>query len=336
MTAKRTAAQKVMGDGDLRFHYDHQPLQLPAEYHWQTTHNVAVDPENNLYVIHEGNADLRDHPSIFVFDPDGRFIKAFGSEFQGGGHGLEVRVEDGTPFLYVAAYQNVKAFAKLTLDGEAVWVRHAPMAAGVYAPGEATRPEKVWGRDRFMPTNFAFTDDGGFWLTDGYGSNLVHRYDADATYLSSFGGAGEGEGTFNTSHGIWIDTRHDDRPILVTDRAHGTIQIFDADGTYRRTFGDYGLPANFDIRGDQLLLPELVARVSILDRDYQTIATLGDDRERILADKRDAGSHTIRTDETKWVDGKFVHPHDACYDREGNIFVAEWVATGRVTKLTPA
>ena len=30
---------------------------------------------------------------------------------------------------------------------------------------------------------------------------------------------------------------------------------------------------------------------------------------------------------------KFVHPHDACFDVDGNILVAEWVATGRMTKL---
>jgi hypothetical protein len=35
----------------------------------------------------------------------------------------------------------------------------------------------------------------------------------------------------------------------------------------------------------------------------------------------------------KWVDGKFLHPHDACFDAEGNIFVAESVDTGRVSKL---
>jgi hypothetical protein len=41
----------------------------------------------------------------------------------------------------------------------------------------------------------------------------------------------------------------------------------------------------------------------------------------------------LRTDESKWQPGKFIHPHDACFDKEGNIFVAEWVASGRVTKL---
>ena len=36
---------------------------------------------------------------------------------------------------------------------------------------------------------------------------------------------------------------------------------------------------------------------------------------------------------TRWQAGKFIHPHDACFDKDGNIFVVEWVATGRVTKL---
>ena len=31
--------------------------------------------------------------------------------------------------------------------------------------------------------------------------------------------------------------------------------------------------------------------------------------------------------------GKFVCPHSACFDHDGNIFVVEWVEIGRVTKL---
>ena len=41
----------------------------------------------------------------------------------------------------------------------------------------------------------------------------------------------------------------------------------------------------------------------------------------------------IRNDPSQWIPGKFVHPHDACFDQHGNIFVTEWVQTGRVTKL---
>ena len=170
ITASKTDSQGIVGEGDYRYEVMHAWPELPKQYSWQTTHNVAVDKAGNLYVIHEGNAKLTDHPSIFVFDSDGKFIRAFGSQFQGGGHGIEVRDEGGEEFLYVCAYQQVKSFAKMTLKGETVWQKYAPMESGVYAEGEASNPKKEWGRNRFMPTNFAFLDDGGFLLADGYGS----------------------------------------------------------------------------------------------------------------------------------------------------------------------
>ncbi|MEM1069516.1 MAG: hypothetical protein AAGI63_11520 [Planctomycetota bacterium] len=335
ITSKRTAAQDVIGEGDLKFRCQHQYPNLPEQFKWQTTHNVAVDPENRLYVIHEGKRELKDHPSIFVFDSDGTFIRAMGSQFQGGGHGLEVHVEDGTPFLYVTAYQHLKTFAKLTLTGETVWQKFAPMKSGHYAQGEASQPKKVWGRDRFMPTNFAFLPDGTFLVADGYGSYFIHRYDTDGNWLSSFGGAGRGKGTFNLPHGIWVDTRDGGDPeIVVADRANNTLQVFALDGTYKKTVDGFGLPANVDTHGELMLVPELVARVSLLDRNHKTVATVGADQQRILDDKKRSNGFKIRTDESRWQDGKFIHPHDACFDLNGDIYVAEWVSTGRVTKLT--
>ena len=41
----------------------------------------------------------------------------------------------------------------------------------------------------------------------------------------------------------------------------------------------------------------------------------------------------MRREPARWQPGRFIHPHDACFDRDGNIFVVEWVPTGRVTKL---
>ncbi len=329
-TASRSNAQVIIGEKEHQFEVLHHFAQLPSQYTWQTTHNVAVDAANNLYVIHEGREEQKEHPSIFVFDETGKFIRAFGQRFQGGGHGLEVRKEGDQEFLYVTGYQQVKEFAKLDLKGEVVWLKRAPKEAGVYHADEAENPSKIWGADRFLPTNFAFLPDGGFFLADGYGSNYIHRYNKDAKWLSSFGGKGKGEGTFNTAHGLWIDDRNPESPkIVVTDRAHNTLQIFDLDGKYEKTIRGFGLPANIDKQGDLLLVPELVARVSILDKDYQPIVYLGSDVERLSADSK----KTIRGDEKQWQDGKFVHPHDACFDNQGNIYVAEWVVTGRVTKL---
>lgn len=330
VTASKTDSQVIIGEGDYRYEALHNWPQLPKRFNWQTTHDVALDKAQNLYVIHEGRVNQPNHPSIFVFDPQGKFIRAFGDFLQGGGHGIEVREEDGQEFIYACGYQQVKAFAKMTLTGEIVWLNHAPMKSGVYAEGEASQPRKVWGRDRFLPTNFAFLPDGDFFLVDGYGAFYIHRYDKDGNYKLTFGGPGEGKGKFATPHGIWIDSRPGREPrIVIADRAHHTLQYLTLDGKYIETITGFGLPANMDTRENLLLVPELHARVSLLDENNKVVARLGDDVKRITSPE----GRGIRNDESKWIPGKFVHPHDACFDKEGNIFVAEWVQTGRVTKL---
>ncbi|MCB1203162.1 MAG: hypothetical protein KDN18_02800 [Verrucomicrobiae bacterium] len=335
LTSRKAAAQTgngvVLGEGEHRYEVIHDWAKLPDKYTWQTTHNVAVDGQNRLYVIHEGRAEQTDHPSIFVFDEKGTFIKAFASEFQGGGHGLEVRKEAEGEFLYVTGYQQIKKIAKFTLDGEKVWEKFAPMASGVYAAGEDTKPEKVWGRDRFMPTNFAFLPDGGFFVADGYGSHTIQRYDAKGEWMQTIGKPGKEDGQFNLPHGVWIDDRKaDEVQLVVADRANARLQWFDLDGKHLRTMKDFILPANVDRLGDLLLVPDLSARITLLDKDNRMIH-LGEDpawREQVLKDKM-----AMRRNPSGWVSGKFVHPHDACFDANGNIFVAEWVDTGRISKL---
>ena len=329
LLAKKDSTQLVIGEGAYQYEVQHNWAQLPAKYSWQTTHNVAVDAEGLLYVIHEGRENQKDHPSIFVFDRKGKFIRAFGSQFQGGGHGIEVRTQGSEQFLYVCAYQQVKSFAKLTLKGETIWEKYAPMDSGVYRKDEDKIRVKRWGRDAFMPTNFAFLDDGGFLLTDGYGSWYVHRYDKEGNWVSKFGGPGEGEGKFNLPHGIWIDRRPGRKErIVVCDRAHHTLQYFNMDGKYLETLKGYGLPANCDTYKNLLLVPELQARVTLLNEKNEIVVQLGEDVERVTKTVKG-----VRNDPKKWIDGKFIHPHDACFDHDGNILVAEWVATGRVTRL---
>jgi len=335
---RRVGGETILGEEGHSFRVKHHFPQLPDRFSWQTTHNVAVDSAGNLYVIHEGHKKQKDHPAIFVFDPAGKFMRAFGSEFQGGGHGIEVRREGTQDFLYVCGYQQVKAFAKLTPEGEIVWYRKAPMESGVYAEGENVSTSRNWSRQGFLPTNFAFLepdDPGGpgFLLADGYGSFRIHRYDTAAAWQSCFGGPGEGEGKFNTPHGLWIDRRPAadgsarEPRIVVTDRAHNTLQVFGIDGSYQATISGFGLPANIDTWKNLLVVPELKACVTLLNEAYEPIVQLGRAVERLDSIKN------LRGQPQKWLDGEFVHPHDACFTPEGDLYVAEWVATGRVTKL---
>ena len=92
----------------------------------------------------------------------------------------------------------------------------------------------------------------------------------------------------------------------------------------------YLFPANIDTLGELMLVPDLHARITLLDGQDQVVAQLGEDiawRSQVL------DGFKLRNEPTRWQAGKFLHPHDACFDPQGNIFVAEWVATGRITKL---
>ena len=328
--SKGAEKNPIIGEGAYRYEVIHNWPQLPSEYRWQITHNVAVDRNGLVYVIHEGDEKLKDHPAIFVFDQNGKFVRAFGAEFQGGGHGLEVITEGNEQFLYVTGYQGLKNFAKLTLKGEKIWEHRAPMESKVYAEGEAEHPKKVWGRDRFMPTNYAFMPDGGFFLADGYGAYRIHRYDKNGKWMFVFGEPGKADGQFNTPHGICIDNRPGREPsVAVCDRANGRLQWFTFEGKHIKTQDGFILPANLDIYKDVLLVPDLAARVTLLDGNNKVIAHLGDDE----AWRTEVTKRQIRTHPDQRVAGKFVHHHDACFDHDGNILIAEWVDTGRVTKL---
>jgi len=335
-TAQKSDSNPTVGSGEHRYEVLHGWPQLPERFSWQTTHNVAVDSEGLLYVIHEGRANQAEHPAIFVFDAEGKYVRSFGAEFQGGGHGIEIRNEGGQDFIYVAAYQAVRSFAKFDLQGEQVWRKGAPMDSGGYVEGEerTSHTKAIWGRDRFQPTNFAFHPDGGFFLADGYGSYRIHRYDQDANWVSTFGEIGTEDGQFQLPHGLWVDDRGDGEPLLVvSDRVNARLQWFTLAGKHVRTQGDFLLPANNDVLGDLMVVPDLVGRVTLLGKDNQVLAHLGDDSARIQADQKEHNTFHIRGDESTWQPGKFIHPHDACFDAAGNIFVAEWVGTGRVTKL---
>ncbi len=333
-TTDKTGDQKsIIGQGDYQYRISHDFFKLPKDFSWQTTHNVAVDSSNNVYIIHEGKKELKTHPSIFVFDAKGSYIKSFGQEFQGGGHGIEIRSEGGDEFIYATIFNGDRRFVKLTTNGETVWEKRAPLESGLYQKNDDKKKGYVFNRrDTYKPTNTAFLDDGGFLVADGYGAFVIHRHDQDGNYVSTIGKEGKKKGEFRLPHGLWVDNRNSEKRIVVTDRSNNRLQFFDLQGNHLKTMGDYLLPANVDSYGDLLLIPELLGRLTLLGPDDNVVARLGDDaeyRKLLLANKKE-----MRTKPDTWQDGRFIHPHDACFDKEGNILVAEWVQTGRVTKLT--
>jgi len=313
---KSGAKPPVLGEGAHRYECLHEWGELPKGTSWQTTHGVAIDEAGHLYVKHKGHG-REPGDTIFVFDADGKFVRSFGPRFHGGGHGIDIRKEGAQEFAYLCDTRG--SVVKMDLSGEEVWALGMPREAEVYQNGM-----------KYRPTNVAFAPDGGFYVGDGYGSHFIHQYDQDAKWVRTWGGHGSAAGKMKTPHGLWLDRRPGrDAALVVADRANARLQYFTLDGEHLGFVHGFGYPAHFDIYKGVLLVPDLHARVTLLSADNEPIVHLGDDP----AWTKEVKKFEIRKNEARWAPGRFIHPHDACYDADGNIFVAEWVETGRITKL---
>lgn len=320
---KSGGKRPVVGSGEFTYECIHGWGELPEGAHYgNASHGVAVDKAGLIYITHYGSPG-----SIFVFDPDGKFVRSLGDEHRIGehacGHGIDIREEDGEEFIYLSPSESSLSFAKMNLKGEVLWQRgrkelHA--YSGKY--GE---------QQRYRPTNASFSPDGGYFLGDGYGAGLIHQFDKSDGYIRTIGAPGEAAGEFRTPHGQWLDERDGTAKLVVADRANKRLQWFDMNGKHVKTLDGFLFPADIDIQGEVMLVPDLHARITLLDKDNKVIAHLGDDPEWIK--QVTASGFPVRSNPKLWRPGLFIHPHDACFDRDGNIYVVEWVATGRVTKL---
>jgi hypothetical protein len=324
----------VIGSGAHQYECHHGWGHAPDHIRWFETHGVAVDKQGFVYITHRAGSDKPRSPAeaqdtVVVFDPQGKFVHSFGKEWHGGGHGIDIREENGQEFLYLAQMFPVNLVVKTDLKGEVVWIKERPAEA--HLGGEDGAKVYADPKAAFSPTNVAFAPDGGFYVADGYGSNYIHQYDKNANYVRTWGGTGESPGLYRTPHGIWFDARPGREPgVVIADRANGRLQYTTPDGAFVSENRSVSFPAHFDIRGDVLLVPDLHARVTLMDRENQVISHLGYDPAWT---KEVLDGFRVRVQPERWQAGRFVHPHDACFDHAGNIFVTEWVVPGRISWL---
>jgi hypothetical protein len=179
---------------------------------------------------------------------------------------------------------------------------------------------------KYSPTAVAVDPTGNIWVADGYGQSLVHRYTADGVLELTVDG-------FATPHSIAVVGD----ALIVCDRANGRLQEYSLDGVFRRTLaeGVVVTPTDLVAAGIELVLTDFTAaRVTVLTRDGELVEHLG------------AGSRT--PDEDGWPNARAANgdivrpplrsgvlnsPHTLAADSDGNVYVAEWLIGGRVTKL---
>jgi hypothetical protein len=255
---------------------------------------------------------------MVVFDKKGRFVRSWGKEFKGGAHGLHIRKEGREEFLYLCDTVHA-VVAKTTLKGEIVWKLDYPAESPAYAIGPDGKKKK------YSPTNLAIAPNGDVYVGDGYGSNYINQYDKNGKWIRTFGGTGKEAGQLACPHGLIVDTRGAEPTVLIADRTNKRLQWFTLDGKHIK-FGEGVIaPCHFHERKGVMVIPDLQSRVTLIGKDNAVLVHLGENKEPYNDLRKQARE--------KFPEGKFVCPHGACFDHEGNIYVVEWVEVGRVTKL---
>jgi hypothetical protein len=322
----------IVGSGPHTYEAIHDWGTLPAHIKWGNTHAVVEDSQGHIFVHHTVHATSDSADTVVVFDAKGKFVRSWGREFKGVAHGLHLRREGSDEFLYLTVnatnprltpQPSMQAVViKATLNGDIVWKIQGPPDVDAY-----TKPNADGTPKRYNPTNVAIAPNGDVYVGDGYGSSYVNQYNGKGEYIRTFGGRGAAAGQLAEPHGIWVDTRGASPVLVVADRRNNRLQRFTLDGRHIDFVPGVRLPCHFDAYKDLVVIPDLQGRVTLMDGNNQVAAHLGDSNPA-------TGSHPLRNQPREtFIPGQFMCPHGACFDHEGNIFVAEWVEVGRVTKL---
>lgn len=321
----------VIGEGAYKYEAVHDWGQLPPHIKWGNTHGVVEDAQGNIHVHHTVHATSDSPDTVVVFDRTGKFVRSWGKAFRGVAHGFDIHREGREEFLYLTANaaspkaspqpEIQAAVVKTTLKGDVVWKIQGPPPVEQYKPAADGTPA------RYNPTNLAIAPNGDIYVGDGYGSFFINQYNSKGEYIRTFGGRGSEPGQLNEPHGIWVDRRSKTPALVVADRRNNRLQRFTLDGKHIDFIPGFRLPCHFNEHKGDVVVPDLHGRVTVMNAENRLVAHLGDSGDA------NWNNPLRREAREKFIPGRFICPHGACFDHDGNIYVAEWVEVGRVTKL---
>ena len=277
----------------------------------------ALGPTHGAVVIDKsGNIYVSANKGVVVFSPDGKVVQSYiGAEYSNM-HDMEIREEGGTEFIYAARNNDAEGIKFKAASGEIVLKLPLPKESGLEV--------------KFNPTAITVAPNGDIFLSNGYASNHIFRYDKNGKYLSHFGEKGNGMKQFNTAHGMTLDTRYDPPRLLICDRNHqpkGRLLHYSLGGEFiSEVVTGLGMPTAVAVQGDYVSVPDLHGRLVILDKNNTIMAVLGHN-----ANPKTGGSYNVPQD--KWIEGVFSGTHGSYWDQDGNLYVQDWNVSGRIMKL---
>jgi peptidylamidoglycolate lyase len=275
--------------------------------------DVAVSSTGDVYVsVQDPTAGLQ------VYAPDGKFLRNVNgapSDF----HGFVIHKEASGEFIYGATLRG-QTIVKMTLEG-----------AIVMTIGSASIPDQYKVRNArsnqlaLLLTGLDVAPNGDIYVTDGYASDHIHRFDRTGKYLNSFGGKNPPY-SFNTLHKLAIDTRFTPARLIACDRANNRVVHLSLEGVFLGVVAkDLLLPAAIAIEGENAIVGELSGRVTVLDKSGAVVARIGTNTE--------AGVGSNKLPPAQWREGFVLAPHGVAVNARGDLFVSEFSAFGRVHRF---
>lgn len=254
---------------------------------------------------------------IFGFSPEGKVVKRFLGDAWSNIHDLKIYPEGDREYLWGARNVAGEGIKVDPATGEVVLKLGIPAESGLKL-------------EKWSPTAITVAPDGSIFLSDGYASNHIFKFDPKGKYLKHFGVAGNGMKEFNTAHGMTLDPRYDPPRLLVCDRNHqpkGRLVHYDLDGNFiEEVVTGLGMPTSAIVRGDHVSVPDLHGRLVILDKSNTIVAVLGNNAD---AEAR----ANFNVPQEQWREGIFSGTHGSAWDAEGNLYVQDWNVSGRIMKL---
>jgi peptidylglycine monooxygenase len=256
---------------------------------WPSTLNIgifskaAVDSKGNLYVCQRAD------PPVIVVDRNGNFVRSISDGRERDSHGIWITPDDRVFIVDRDAHQVLC---------------YSPQGKLLFTVGDPAHPR--FNEPFNHPTDIAVAPSGDFYVADGYGNRMVHRFSSAGKLIRSWGGFGSGPGKFMTPHGINLLP---DGRLLVGDRENNRVQVFDLEGEYLTEWHGFYKPMEIYVDSANVIYVS----------DQRPSVTALSDRGEILGSCKPALSM----------------PHGLTGDKDGNIFIVETRNIREITKLEP-
>ena len=196
--------------------------KIPDDYILGNPTGVALTSNQNLVVFHRGSRSWQvpmpkekiiEDTFIEIDKVTGKIIKSWGSNLFIMPHGLEIDKEDNIWITDVGLHQVIKYDS----NGNELMV-----LGKEYTPGKDSLHFN-------LPTDVAVSENGSFYVSDGYGNSRIIKFSSEGEYLFEWGIFGENKNEFNIPHGLDLDKNGN---VYVADRENNKIQKFDSLGNF--------------------------------------------------------------------------------------------------------